>query len=210
MDTEEKENPESVMGSPIEEPSVNLSERVGLVVCNPVPAIIQTESVSLSDWQTISAIWMLGLFAIGRRFGMAFLPLSTRINIPLSDHIRVLLSPCEIHIREPVETELTIRLNYSNNSIVYSGHAHRIFFTYRARGPDVDFNLINIINFNNTSFINTSFIIMALGIAIWVILIIVLLGGFEALAFIASSLVVTFIIGLIMAANKQKVSKNGK
>lgn len=51
---------------------------------------------------------------------------------------------------------------------------------------------------------------MQLGIAIWVILIIVLLGGFEALAFIAASLVVTFIIGLIMAANKQKTSKNGE
>ena len=51
---------------------------------------------------------------------------------------------------------------------------------------------------------------MQLGIAIWVILIIVLLGGFEALAFIAASLVVTFIIGLIMAANEQKTAKNGK
>ena len=51
---------------------------------------------------------------------------------------------------------------------------------------------------------------MQLGIAIWVILIIVLLGGFEALAFIAASLVVTFIIGLIMAVNKQKTAKNGK
>lgn len=51
---------------------------------------------------------------------------------------------------------------------------------------------------------------MQLGIAIWIILVIVLLGGFEALAFIAASLVVTFIVGLIMAANKQKVSKNGK
>lgn len=51
---------------------------------------------------------------------------------------------------------------------------------------------------------------MQLGIAIWVILAIVLLGGFEALAFIAASLVVTFIIGLIMASNKQKTAKNGK
>ncbi len=51
---------------------------------------------------------------------------------------------------------------------------------------------------------------MKLGIIVWIILIIILLGGFEALAFIAASLVVTFIIGLIMASNKQKVSKNGE
>lgn len=51
---------------------------------------------------------------------------------------------------------------------------------------------------------------MKLGIIVWVILIIIFLGGFEALAFIAASLVVTFIIGLIMASNKQKVSKNGE
>lgn len=51
---------------------------------------------------------------------------------------------------------------------------------------------------------------MQLGILVWLVLIIVLLGGFEALAFIAASLVVTFIIGLIMSANKQKTSKNGK
>lgn len=51
---------------------------------------------------------------------------------------------------------------------------------------------------------------MKLGVILWIILIIILLGGFEVLAFIAASLVVTFIIGLIMASNKQKVSKNGK
>lgn len=51
---------------------------------------------------------------------------------------------------------------------------------------------------------------MAFGLFIWIVLIIVLLGGFEALAFIAASMAATFIIGLIMAANKQKVSKNGK
>lgn len=51
---------------------------------------------------------------------------------------------------------------------------------------------------------------MKLGIIVWIILIIILLGGFEALAFIAASLVVAFIIGLIMASNKQKVSKNGE
>lgn len=205
MEPEEKMNPGSVMGSPIEKPSVNLSERDGLVVCKPVPAIIQNEQVSLSNRQIIAAIWLLVLFAIGRRLVIGISPISLRINIPLSDHIRVLLSPCEIHIREPVETELTIRLNYSNNSIVYSGHVHRIFFIYMVRGPDVAFNLINIINFNNTSFI-----IMALGLFIWIVLIIVILGGFEALVFIAASLVVTFIIGLIMAANKQKTSKNGE
>lgn len=37
---------------------------------------------------------------------------------------------------------------------------------------------------------------MTLGLFIWIVLIIILLGGFEALAFIAASLVVTFIIGL--------------
>lgn len=51
---------------------------------------------------------------------------------------------------------------------------------------------------------------MKLGIIVWIILIIILLGGFGALAFIAASLVVTFIIGLIMASNRQKVSKNGE
>lgn len=51
---------------------------------------------------------------------------------------------------------------------------------------------------------------MQLGIAIWVILVIVLLGGFEALVFTAASMVATFIIGLIMASDKQKTAKNGK
>lgn len=55
-----------------------------------------------------------------------------------------------------------------------------------------------------------NYIIMAFGLFIWIVLIIVLLGGFEALAFIASSMVATFIIGLIMASNRQKTSENGK
>lgn len=51
---------------------------------------------------------------------------------------------------------------------------------------------------------------MQLGIAIWIILVIVLLGGFEALAFIVASMLVAFIIGIIMASNKQETAKNGK
>lgn len=51
---------------------------------------------------------------------------------------------------------------------------------------------------------------MEIGLFIWIVLIILLLGGFEALAFIVASMLVAFIIGLIMAANKQKTSKNGK
>lgn len=55
-----------------------------------------------------------------------------------------------------------------------------------------------------------NYIIMAFGLFIWIVLIIVLLGGFEALAFIAASMAATFIIGLIMASNRQKTSKNGE
>lgn len=45
---------------------------------------------------------------------------------------------------------------------------------------------------------------MQLGIAIWIILVIVLLGGFFALAFIGGVLAVAFIAGLVLAARKMK------
>ena len=45
---------------------------------------------------------------------------------------------------------------------------------------------------------------MQLGIFIWVILVIVLLGGFFALAFIGGVLAVAFVAGLVIAAHKTK------
>ena len=45
---------------------------------------------------------------------------------------------------------------------------------------------------------------MQLGIAIWVLLLIVLLGGFSALAFMGGLLAVAFIAGLVLAARKTK------
>lgn len=45
---------------------------------------------------------------------------------------------------------------------------------------------------------------MQLGIAVWVILIVVLLGGFSALAFIGGVLAVAFIAGLFIAAHNSK------
>lgn len=45
---------------------------------------------------------------------------------------------------------------------------------------------------------------MQLGIAIWVLLLIVLLGGFSALAFMGGLLAVAFIAGLIIAAHNSK------
>lgn len=45
---------------------------------------------------------------------------------------------------------------------------------------------------------------MQLGIAIWIILVIVLLGGFSALAFIGGVLAVAFVAGLVLAARKMK------
>ena len=45
---------------------------------------------------------------------------------------------------------------------------------------------------------------MQLGIFIWVILVIVLLGGFSALAFIGGVLAVAFVAGLFLAARKTK------
>lgn len=45
---------------------------------------------------------------------------------------------------------------------------------------------------------------MQLGIAIWVLLLIVLLGGFSALAFMGGLLAVAFIAGLVIAAHNSK------
>ena len=45
---------------------------------------------------------------------------------------------------------------------------------------------------------------MQLGIAIWIILVIVLLGGFSALAFIGGVLAVAFIAGWVIAVHKTK------
>lgn len=45
---------------------------------------------------------------------------------------------------------------------------------------------------------------MQLGIFIWIILVIVLLGGFSALAFIGGVLAVAFIAGWVIAVHKTK------
>lgn len=45
---------------------------------------------------------------------------------------------------------------------------------------------------------------MQLGIFIWVILVIVLLGGFPALAFMGGLLAVAFIAGVVIAAHNSK------
>lgn len=45
---------------------------------------------------------------------------------------------------------------------------------------------------------------MQLGIFIWIVLLIVLLGGFSALAFIGGVLAVAFIAGLVIAAHNSK------
>ena len=45
---------------------------------------------------------------------------------------------------------------------------------------------------------------MQLGIAIWIILVIVLLGGFSALEFIGGVLAVAFVAGLVLAVRKMK------
>ena len=45
---------------------------------------------------------------------------------------------------------------------------------------------------------------MQLGIFIWIILVIVHLGGFSALAFIGGVLAVAFVAGLVLAARKMK------
>ena len=45
---------------------------------------------------------------------------------------------------------------------------------------------------------------MQLGVAVWGTLIIVLLGGFKAMAFIIGMLVVAFVAGIIIAAHKSK------
>lgn len=132
----EKVTPESVMGSPIQEASTNLAERVELEECKPAPAPTPPEPVPLPNWQIIAAIWLLGLFAIGRRLGMGVLPISPRINIPSAVHTKALLSPCEIHIRAPEKWVVTIRSNCSNNSAELSGHLRRIVGTDLARGPD--------------------------------------------------------------------------
>lgn len=45
---------------------------------------------------------------------------------------------------------------------------------------------------------------MQLGIVIWVLLLIVLLGGFPALAFMGGLLAVAFIAGIVIAAHNSK------
>lgn len=54
------------------------------------PAPIPPEPVPLSNWQIIAAIWLLGLFAIGRRFGIGVSPVSPRINEPSAVHSPIL------------------------------------------------------------------------------------------------------------------------
>ena len=45
---------------------------------------------------------------------------------------------------------------------------------------------------------------MQLGVLIWLVLIIVLLGGFPALAFMGGLLAVAFIAGIVIAAHNSK------
>ena len=45
---------------------------------------------------------------------------------------------------------------------------------------------------------------MQLGVFVWIVLLIVLLGGFSALAFIGGVLAVAFIAGLVIAAHNSK------
>lgn len=45
---------------------------------------------------------------------------------------------------------------------------------------------------------------MQLGVLVWIVLLIVLLGGFSALAFMGGVLAVAFIAGLIIAAHNSK------
>lgn len=45
---------------------------------------------------------------------------------------------------------------------------------------------------------------MQLGIFVWIVLLIVLLGGFSALAFMGGLLAVAFIAGLVIAAHNSK------
>lgn len=45
---------------------------------------------------------------------------------------------------------------------------------------------------------------MALGLLVWIILLIVLLGGFPALAFMGGLLAVAFIAGIVIAAHNSK------
>ena len=45
---------------------------------------------------------------------------------------------------------------------------------------------------------------MQLGIFVWIVLLIVLLGGFSAMAFIGGVLAVAFIAGLVIAAHNSK------
>lgn len=120
-----------------EESNANLAERVELEECKPAPAPTPPEPVPLPNWQIIAAIWLLGLFAIGRRLGMAFLPLSPRINIPPKVHTKVLLSPGEIHIRTPGKDVATYKQTYRQKIRNISDGKFKHIGTYRVRGPDI-------------------------------------------------------------------------
>lgn len=97
---------------------------------------IEAEPVSLSNRQIIAAIWLLGLFAIGRRLGMVIFPVSPWINIPYATHTKVLLLLGEIHIRAPGKAIITYRHKIRNISDGKSKHIG----IYWARGPDIPFN----------------------------------------------------------------------
>ena len=45
---------------------------------------------------------------------------------------------------------------------------------------------------------------MQLGVLVWIVLLIVLLGGFSALAFMGGVLAVAFVAGLVIAAHNSK------
>lgn len=102
---------------------------------NPLTEL-QAEPVFLSNRQIIATIWLLGLFAIGRRLGMVISPVSPWINIPSATHAKVLLLLGEIHIRAPGKVVITYRHKIRNISDGKSKHIG----TYWARGPDIPFN----------------------------------------------------------------------
>lgn len=144
MEPAEKTALGTVLVSPSkQEPSTNLIELPEQK--NIAPALITPEPVSISNWQIIVAIWLLGLFAIRRKLGMAFLPLSARINIPSTAPAKALLSPDEIHIRAPGKDVVIYQHKIRNISDGKLKHIE----IYRARGPDVIFNYKNSYHHGN-------------------------------------------------------------
>lgn len=137
MEPAEEVNSESVMGSPIEEPSVNLSERVELGVCKVKHTPNRTEPDRLSALRIITVIWVLWSFAICRRNVVGIFPISSWMNMQLSDRTKALLSPCEIHIRAPGKDVVTYKQTYRHKIRNISDGKFKHIGTYRVRGPDI-------------------------------------------------------------------------